>query len=92
MVGSDCGESRGPRGRRSTRVAVAAAAACLAASLISASPALAATPGLSGQASPSDFPIGVAIYDVATLSGGATPSGTIAFDLYARATRSAGGR
>ncbi|HVL28265.1 MAG TPA: Ig-like domain-containing protein, partial [Acidimicrobiales bacterium] len=44
--------------------------------------AQAADPTLTAQASPSGNPVGVAIFDFATLGGGDNPTGTITFELY----------
>ena len=53
----------------------------LACSLVPALPAWASA-GLSGKASASGFPVGVAIYDFATLGNASNPSGTITFTLF----------
>ncbi|HEX7275821.1 MAG TPA: hypothetical protein VF244_00460, partial [Acidimicrobiales bacterium] len=45
-------------------------------------PASAATPTLVTQASASGFPVGVNLFDVATLGGGESPTGTITFNLF----------
>ncbi len=45
----------------------------------SAAPAI---PALSSQASPSGYPVGVAVYDTATLGFGVNPTGTITFSLF----------
>ena len=58
------------------------AVAALAGAALFPSPATAATPTLTTQASPSSFPVGVAIFDVATLSGGENPTGMLTFDLF----------
>jgi YVTN family beta-propeller protein len=44
-----------------------------------------ATPGISTQASPGNL-VGAPVRDVATLSGGASPTGTVTFRLYSDAT------
>jgi hypothetical protein len=45
-------------------------------------PAAAATPTLTTQASAPGFPVGVAIFDTATLGGGQNPTGTLTFNLF----------
>jgi hypothetical protein len=76
------GRQRGGRGRGRV-LSLLLAVALAAASLVGASgPAQAATPTLTTQASPSGFPIGTAIFDVATLAGGQNPTGTITFNLF----------
>lgn len=42
-----------------------------------------ANPGLSAQASPSSIEVGGSLSDLATISGGHSPTGTITFDLFA---------
>ncbi|MCA1684242.1 MAG: Ig-like domain repeat protein, partial [Actinobacteria bacterium] len=56
--------------------------AALVSTGLSSSPAGAATPVLTTQASPSNLPVGVAIFDTATLAAGDNPTGTITFDLF----------
>lgn len=64
-------------------VAAVGAVAALAGVGIGAAHATSATTVLTGQASASGFPVGVAIYDSATLGQGVNPTGTITFVLFA---------
>jgi len=64
--------------KRLSLVAVVA----LVASAVVVWPASAATPVLTTQASPGGFPVGLSIFDVATLALGQSPGGTITFNLY----------
>ncbi len=71
------------RGRPGVHVTVSlAAAVALIASAVVVWPAAAASPAISTRASATGFPVGIDIFDVATLGLGDNPTGTITFNLY----------